>query len=151
VSHARKTIRGAVVTLVTGLTTTGSRVWSSRVYPSGPDAIPGLIVRTMAEDIAPGGTLGKRVRRVLYLEIEGRVKPAEGESDHDDQMDDICAEVETVVAADPILGGLAQSCALKSTRMSHSGEMERPAGSVVMTWEIVYYTLADAPGTPLYV
>ena len=148
--HARHQIRDAVVTLVTGLTTTGSNVWASRVYPMDDDNLPGLIVRTMDEPIAPGGSLGYRIRRMLSLEIEARVKAEETAAPLDEQLDTICAEVEAALGGSITLGGLAQSCALTRTRFAHAGSMERPVGIAVMTWMIAYYTLANDATTPLY-
>ena len=44
-SHARQKIRDAVVTLVTGLTTTGSRVFDTRLYNLEPsEDLPGLVI-----------------------------------------------------------------------------------------------------------
>ena len=149
-SHGRKQIRDAIVTALTGLATTGANVWANRVYPLDDAALPGLIIRTGPENVTPGGTLGKKIRRVVTFEVEGRVKAEEGDDPLDDQLDQICAEVEAALADDVTLGGLVQSCALSATRPSYSGAMERPVGIVVMSWVVAYQTLADAPETLLY-
>jgi len=49
-SHARQQVRDAVVTAVTGLTTTSTRVYASRVYPH--DSLPSLAVYTLEEEIS---------------------------------------------------------------------------------------------------
>ena len=46
-AHLRKQIRDNVVTALTGLSTTGSRVYASRVYPN----LPGLCVYTKSESV----------------------------------------------------------------------------------------------------
>ena len=47
-SHARQKIRDAVVTLLTGLTTTGSRVYDTRLYNLEPsENLPGLVILRM--------------------------------------------------------------------------------------------------------
>ena len=44
-SHARQKIRDAVVTLITGLTTTGTRVYDTKLYNLDPsEDLPGLVV-----------------------------------------------------------------------------------------------------------
>lgn len=149
-SHARKQIRDAIKTLLTGLASTGANVWTNRVYPLDDAALPGIIIRTMPETVAPGGTLSKKIRRVVTFDIEARVKADEGDDPLDDQLDQICAEVETVLAADVTLSGKVQSCALVGTTPSYSGAMERPVGIVVMSWVVAYNTLANAPETLLY-
>ena len=49
-SHVRQQIREQVVTLCTGLTTTGSRVYDTRLYNLDPaDNLPGLVIYTQSE------------------------------------------------------------------------------------------------------
>ena len=60
-SHVRQQIRERVATTLTGLTTTGSRVYQSRVYPLGPNNLPGLLVFTSSEssEVDVMGILGR--------------------------------------------------------------------------------------------
>ena len=50
-AHARQSIRDNVVTTVTGLSTTGTNVFRSRVYPLGEYKLPALCVYTAAEEV----------------------------------------------------------------------------------------------------
>jgi len=50
-AHLRKQIRDNVVTVLTGLSTTGSRVYASRVYPMAAANLPGLCVYTKSESV----------------------------------------------------------------------------------------------------
>ena len=50
-AHVRQSIRDNVVTVVTGLTTTGTNVFRSRVYPLGENKLPALCVYTAAEEV----------------------------------------------------------------------------------------------------
>lgn len=43
-THLRTSLRDAMATAVTGLTSTGSRVHKSRLYPVAADALPCLLV-----------------------------------------------------------------------------------------------------------
>ena len=47
--HVRQSIRDNIKTTLTGLTTTGSRVYVSRVYPLTNDNFPGLAIYTADE------------------------------------------------------------------------------------------------------
>ena len=49
-SHVRQQIREQVATTVTGLTTTGSNVFQSRVYPLQDANLPALLVYSINED-----------------------------------------------------------------------------------------------------
>ena len=55
-AHARQTIREAAATKVTGLTSTSTRVFQSRMVPQ--ETLPCLLVATNDEEINPG-TIGK--------------------------------------------------------------------------------------------
>ena len=48
-AHIRQSIRDNAVTAVTGLSTTGSNVFRSRVYPLGTNKLPALCVYTDSE------------------------------------------------------------------------------------------------------
>jgi len=50
-AHVRQSIRDNVVTAVTGLSTTGSNVFRSRVYPLGTNKLPALCVYTDCDTV----------------------------------------------------------------------------------------------------
>ncbi len=50
-AHIRQSIRDNAVTAVTGLSTTGSNVFRSRVYPLGTNKLPALCIHTDSETI----------------------------------------------------------------------------------------------------
>ena len=89
--HVRQRIREQVATTVTGLSTTGSNVFQSRVYSLSDDVLQALLVYSVSEssDIDSMGSIGSLTRN-LSLSIEGYVKNV---SDYDDVIDDVCKEV----------------------------------------------------------
>ena len=96
-NHLRRQIREQVGTTLTGLSTTGSNVFQSRVYPMESAGLPGLCICTQNEDVsidAMGAT--RKVGRDLELIVEGY---ATG-SNLDDTLDQIGKEVETALAGD---------------------------------------------------
>lgn len=51
--HAHKQIRSGLVTKLTGLTTSGSRVYANRVHPMAAANLPGLRIYLASEDADP--------------------------------------------------------------------------------------------------
>jgi predicted phage gp36 major capsid-like protein len=147
-NHLRRQIREAVAGAVTGLATTGARVFQSRVYPLQTAELPGLLVYTRSETSEPITIHPDRdIERVLSLEI---VAVAKANADLDDTLDQICKEVETVLAM-PLaaLNGKAKSIQLVSTEFDLQGSGERPTGSATMTFEVDYFNAENAPDVAL--
>ena len=136
-AHLRQQIRERVATTLTGLTTTGSNVFQSRVYPLENTKLPCLLIYTREEsseplDMAPPRTIEKR----LSLVVEGYVKD---NSNYDDTIDTITKEVETALYGDRLINNLAKDSFLVTTDISFNGEGDNPLGIVVMTFEIPYH------------
>lgn len=148
-NHVRRQIREAVATAVTGLATTGANVFQSRVYPAQSSELPALLIHTRSEDSAPVTIHGpKALERTLQLVIEAAAKAT---ADIDDVLDQICKEVEIAVETWSVagLGGIAESIHLVSTEFQMSGDGEKPAGVATMTFELSYFTQANAPDVAL--
>ena len=103
-THRRQTIRSAFATAVTGLVSTGSRVYPSRLYPLLGDELPALRVYTDS-DAVEGESIGvlvvppiRRVRVVCEV-------VAKANTGADDSVDAICEQMETALAANPFLSG----------------------------------------------
>jgi hypothetical protein len=136
-AHLRQQIRERVATTLTGLTTTGSNVFQSRVYPLENTKLPCLLIYTREEsseplDMGPPRTIEKR----LSLVVEGYVK---ANSNYDDTIDTITKEVETALYGDRLINNLAKDSFLVTTDISFNGEGDNPLGIVVMTFEIPYH------------
>ena len=135
-SHARQQIREACAALVTGLTTTGSRVFQSRMRPQASASLPCLLVTTNDEEITPG-TIGTIYERSLLLSIRGF---AMGSATLDDTLDQIAVEVETAMAA-------YYRATLTAIEIDFDDEIEKPVGSVDLRYRVMYHTAAGTPGT----
>ena len=84
-AHVRQSLRDNVVTAVTGLSTTGSNVFRSRVYPLGTNKLPALCVYTDSETVE--FTRHDRVRdidRTVDIVIEAYVR---AESNYDTSLE----------------------------------------------------------------
>lgn len=143
-NHVRRQIREAVATAVTGLATTGARVYQSRVYPVEQTNLPGLLIRTYRESSKAETIHAPRLmERTLLLEV---IAVAKAVTDLDDTLDGICKEVEIALAM-PVsaLAGKAKDITLIATDIELNGEGERPTGRARMIFEIEYFTLDNAP------
>ena len=142
-AHARRSIREAVATAVTGLATTGSRVFQSHMLPQ--ETLPCLLVTAGSEEVETD--LGSVQTRVLEIEIVGVAKAA---SDVDDTLDAIAEEVEAAVQSAGTLGGLVSAPpVLTRIRTDFDDSLEQPVGEIALTFGCTYFTNAGAPGTTL--
>lgn len=144
-SHIRQQIREQVGTTLTGLTTTGSNVFESRVYPLSDASLPALIIYSKAEtsSISTMGT-GLGIDRTMTLTIEAYVK---ANLTFDDTIDTICAEVEVAMGTDPKLNGKVRFSYLESTDIDYDGDGENPIGYATMNYVVEYRTAQNAPST----
>ena len=112
-NHIRQQIREKFGTTLNGLTTTGSNVFESRVYPLENASLPALIIYTKSETSEPIVIGTQRLMsRELSVVVEGYAKAT---SNFDDTIDTISKEVEAAIAADRTLDGLAKDTYLEST------------------------------------
>ena len=147
-SHLRRQIREGVATAITGLATTGSRVFQSRVYPLADADLPALCVYCEQESsevstIHPHRTLDRKVEVI----VEGVAKTY---TDLDDTLDQIAKEVE-IALANPVsaLSGKATEVTLRASEMGFAGSAEKPVGRIRMTYEVEYFAAENAPDVAL--
>ena len=84
----------------------------------------------------------RTMERSLTVNIEGYVK---ANSNFDDTVDTICKEVETAMATDTTLNGLAKDSFLETTEIEFNAEGEKPVGFVTMSFKVDYYVLESSP------
>ncbi len=144
-SHARQQIRDAFVTAVTGLTTTGARVYSSRLYPLADENLPGLNVLKGLEYIdEEEGKLADLQFRKMEILVSGYDKLISGLPD---QLDTIAAEVETAVFNTDFTN--ISTIDLISTEIEQADGAEKPVGQIILTFSVQYMTALGAPTVKL--
>ena len=142
-NHIRQQIREYFGTTLTGLSTTGSNVYESRIYPIENSKLPALVIYTKSETSEPIVIGTDRVMsRELSVVVEGYAKAT---SNFDDTIDTISKEVEEAIAADRTLGGLAKDTYLESTQIDFNAEGEKPLGFVSLTFISNYYVKEKNP------
>ena len=142
-NHVRQQIREYFGTALTGLATTGTNVYESRVYTLQDNTLPSLVIYTKSETSEPIVIGVDRVMsRELAVVVEAYCKAT---SNFDDTIDTISKEVEEAIAADRTLDGLAKDCYLESTEIEFNGEGEKPLGYVSLTFLTNYYVQETNP------
>ena len=146
-NHLRRQIRERAATTLTGLTTTGSNVFQSRVYPMESAGLPGLCIYTTEETVeiqSMGGT--RNVSRDLTLIVEGY---ATDSANVDDTLDQIGKEIEIAMSGDITLNDLAQDSYLSSVEITLSGDGSTGIGKITHSYTVVYQTAENAPDAAL--
>ena len=139
-THARQQIRDGVVSAVTGLTTTGARVFASRIYPLDKSELPGLCVFTINEtsERASRDTL----MRELSVIVEAYVR---ANDNYDDVIDSIAAEVEQAISNDATLLALVKDIVIVSATNDLMKDGDKPIAVVTLTFRCRYTTSPTNP------
>lgn len=140
--HLHKQIRGAVVTKLTGLTTSGTRVYANRLQPLLDALSPTLLVFLDEERAEPLTMHAPHMQdRTLTLVVGAYAKAVSG---LDDTLDLMSKEVETALAAGITVG--SRTLDVIYTGMSFDDEQaDKPVGVKRMTFSIPYTAMSNAP------
>lgn len=135
-THLRQLIRSNIISTVTGLASTASRVYASRIYPLEQGKLPGLCVYTSNESteystISPP----RRQNRTLEVTIEIYVSAV---SNLDNSIDTCCKEIEEALFTDLTRGGYAKDTKVTSFESEFNGDGEKPVGVGRLTVEVTY-------------
>jgi len=137
-AHVRKQIRDAVVTALTGLNTTGSNVYRSRVFPLEKANLPALAIFTKSETTDFDTlTISRSIMRRLEIGVEAFVTDM---TNTDNTLDTIAVEVEEALAADVTLGGLSKDLQVTAFEADYTGDGETTLAIGRFTVEAVYRT-----------
>jgi len=142
--HLHKQIRDAIVAALTGLATSGSRVYANRLAPL-PDALSPTLLITLDEETATELSITENpiYGRELRLSVSAVAKATTA---LDDTLDQMSKEVEVALAAGITLGGTRLD--FTYTGMSFDDEQsDQPVGIKRMSFTISYTAVANAPDT----
>ena len=145
--HVRKQLRDAAVTALTNLTSTSGRVYEGRANPL-PTELASLLVDIGGERIEASsrGGAGRINQRDLELEVRAIVKG----TGYLASLDAIVLEVETAIAANQSLGGLAKWVQpTEYDRPEIDGSGEKTVAVQTMRFQITYYAALNAPTAAL--
>lgn len=149
--HLRTQIRDAAATLLTGLTTTSTRVTKgrpeSRPLQAASD-LPGLLVYTNETEAEPA-TMGQGSRRIQHASELVVEAYAAGTGDVDATMDTIEKEVRVALEGAPTLSGKAKDLYFLGSEKESDSEAEQPTWRNRMRFRVEYETREGAPDTAL--
>ena len=141
-AHLRQSIRERIATDVTGLATTGSNVFQSRIYPIEDASLPCLLVYSTSEDSEPTEMASPRpVTRILNVVVQGVVSATQP----DDTLDLISKEVEVALAGDITINSLANNSFLSSTEIEFNADGAKPIGTVMLNYVVEYRNVDNNP------
>ena len=142
-AHPRQAIGEKVVSLLkVAATAVGDNVFLNKAIALRPGQLPALIVFTPSETSDSEGTAPRELRRDLKLEVEAVVTV---DDEAASTLNDLLEEAERVMHADPTLAGLAGDSELKGTDLAVGQEGNVLTLSGVLTYAVVYHTLAPEP------
>lgn len=141
--HPRRLVRDAIVAILAGATSAGSRVSKTRAVPNRTGELPAISVYTLEEhvDEASATTAPRELTRLPRVAIVAWVEDTDA-LPVDDAMDALALEIETAMDGDRYLTGTAGDCILSSTEMSvESSEKGDPLiGMMRMVYSVTYRT-----------
>ena len=141
-AHKRTSIRNNVTSTLTGLTTTGSNVFESRIYPNELAKLPLLNIYSNSET-SELASIGK-LDRSLEIMVEGFAKAT---SNVDEALDTIAKEVEVALANDLTRNGHAKETFLTSTDFELESIANQQIGVVKLNFTVRYITTKVNPET----
>ena len=144
-AHVRKQIRDAIGTRLTGLATTGSKVYPGRSLPLADDQSPPALCFYTFPDSPDfeNGELYDGVclpLRVLTVEIQGYYRGGS-----DDDLDQMAVEVEEAMYTDPTFGGLVQWTRLGDQDVGRDSDGARLEGVITMQFDVAYLAAEGSP------
>jgi hypothetical protein len=149
-THIRKQIRDAVATVLTGLTTTETRVFVSRVYPMERTSLPGIIIMTASDELMPENSTGYAGGVSIMSNLQLIVKAYAKNTTHvENNLDQIEMEVREALANAKTLGGLSRDINWVKTDIDLEANGEEPVGVAEMLFNIGYRVKDNALGSAI--
>lgn len=136
--HVRRQLREAVAVAVTGLATSGARVFKTRLYPLQSTDLPALLISTPGEEAAPTHVDGGLDRRVA-VEIVALVKATDNV---DDLLDQMAAEVEVALLTPVTVAGVGVLLDYEGCDDDFDALTDQPVGVLRLRYATTLYTTA---------
>lgn len=134
-ANNRQAIRTAVMTLLMGNTSADQNVYANRETKLWTSELPAVLIHTSHEPVVPEGMSGRRYARTLQLVIKIRVQATQTV---DDDLDSLAGEVETIIDANPGLGGTVQATIQTGTEIIVDSGGEEDIATATLTFECKY-------------
>lgn len=142
--HLHKQIRDKIETALTGLTTSGARVYANRLQPMADANLPGLRISADDETCEPQTMHAPYAQeRILPLMVECCAKAT---SALDDTLDLMSKEVEIALAAGITIASRLLVPVYKGSGFADE-QSDKPVGIKRLNYVITYSCMSNAPDT----
>lgn len=143
-SHARTQIRTAAASALTGLTTSGARVYSNRLYAMDTANLPGLRISLDNETVQTDTVDASPIQdRQIELVVECCAK---ANTALDDTCDAMQLEVEKALAGGLTISGKHLTVVLASSSFDDALGLT-PVAVLKLVFIVSFFTRANAPDT----
>jgi hypothetical protein len=130
------------VTTATGLSTTGGRVFNTRLFELGQADTPCWSVATDDAEQSQRSNLGGRLERNLPLIFSGYARAT---SNIQDILDLMASELEAVITP-TVFRALAKDIYIESTDFDLAADdLDNLFGIIVVTYRVIYHTSQGVP------
>jgi hypothetical protein len=152
--HVARQILDSVVSTCTGLTSTGSNIFRSRVHTMVESNLPALLIYAredvLEEETSSMQTDGNKGNQyVLSISIDAVEKDA-SETTAENTLFKIRKEVQIALEGDLSLGGKCKDLWLAEANIEdRTGSGDSPILTLMMTWNFLYRIKQGAPQTVL--
>lgn len=141
-AHVHTQIRNAIATALTGLATTGARVFPNRLYAMDSASLPGLRVFMDADEVTTETVHSPSVQsHVLTVAVECCARAA---ADLDDALDQISLEVETAIGAGISVSGKSLQITFEGSQIDDEPGSP-PVGVKRLVFRVSFFTASNAP------
>ncbi len=142
--HLHRQIREAATTALTGLVTSGARVYPNRLHPFDPASMPGLRISTSEDNVIVETVHAPHLQQhSLQLVVEC---VAAAVAELDDLCDAMSQEVEIALAGGIVIGTRTLRPVLAGSTYDDEAAAT-PAGSKRLTFAVDYFCLNTQPDT----
>jgi hypothetical protein len=145
--HVSEQIIAAVKVRLSGLPTTGARVFDSRVHPVQTEDVPCIKVDQGDESAEYENVNVPEAIRTMELLVVACVKQNVA---YRTEVNKIRKEVEAAIGADLTLGGICHDVQYNGCEIELSGEAEHPIAEATITFGVLYITDMRTPDVPVF-
>ena len=118
-------------------------MFQNRVYPIDRAKLPGILIFNKSEDVEYTTVSFARMQnRICSFDIEVYVRGAEN---YDNDLDQICLEIEEALSVDLTRGGHAKDTRITSFQADFNSDSEQPVAVARLTVEVTYQVRENNP------
>lgn len=147
--HLRDQILANLKTTLTGLTTTGGRVYADRTDALAADEVPGLTI-VQGDESCEYLTMHapRSVRASFDVDVTAYDARTAAQADARKRANTIAKEVQTAIAANLSLTAVCKFVNLVQTSFDLDSEGDSPSAMARMRYQVTYCFYENAPDTP---